>query len=110
MLVNQRLGQSLHIQLGLSLSDSLLSGSPPPRRLLSGSYGHSSLRPFVTQARKIAGLIRASAVLGQATTEECFEVKATKTDNSDSLLSDAPLLYKTCLPFFTLKNFQVATF
>ena len=50
---------------------------------------------------------RASAVLGQATTAECFRVKATKTDNLphlQSLLSDSPLLYKTCLRFFSLSK------
>lgn len=52
--VSKKPGQSLHIQPGVLLVW-LFS--------LSGSYGHSSLCLPVTQARKIAVFIRASAIL-----------------------------------------------
>ena len=40
---------------------------------------------------------RASAILSQATTADCFRVW--QLSPLESLLSDSPLLYKICLPF-----------
>lgn len=70
-----------------------------------------SLQPLssVTQARKIAVFIRASAVLCQVTSAAYFQVKAAK--NRQLILvtvpfSRYPMLYKTNLPFSLLKTFR----
>ena len=99
------LGKVYSHNLGLSLPDSLLSGSQ-----LSYFQVAMTTPPlsFCNPGEKDNIFHnRASAVLGQATTAECFRVKATKTDNLphlQSLLSDSPLLYKTCLRFFSLSK------
>ena len=95
------LGKVYTHNLRLSFRDSLLPGSQ-----LSYFQAAMTTPPlsFCNPGKKDNVFHnRASAILSQATTADCFRVKATKIRQLtplESLLSDSPLLYKICLPFF----------
>lgn len=67
---------------------------------------------LLTQARKRAIFVQASAVLWQATTADCFQVKVAKMDNSPHYRSffQIPTVLQNLLAFFHSQNLQVATF
>lgn len=67
---------------------------------------------LLTQARKRAIFIRASAVLWQDTTAACFQTRAVKMDNSPHYRSffQTPTALQNLPAFFHSQNLQVATF